>query len=173
MNIALTNNLRNNINMIYREKILKRKDMINIVNERVVVTSDMYKHKLVNQDEKKIKIYLRKGLVGFITKINQHAAITKFVPIEFRPEFYFESFDDIILDRYHLNGILNTSRQMIPDEYIKMEYAYALTPSLARLSHWDKVTLITDPTDDIDYELRKKLIYTGITRARQSLTIVI
>lgn len=173
MNITLSDTLRNNINKVYREKIMKRKDTTNVVNERVIVMSDMYGHRLVNQDEKKIKVYLRKGLVGFLSKINHHAEVTKFVPIEFRPEFYFESFDDLILDRYHLNGIANNSRQMIPDEYIQMEYAYALTPSLARLSHWDKVTLVMDPTDDVSDEFRKRLMYTGVTRAKQSLTIIV
>ena len=173
MNITLNDNLRHNINQIYREKILKRKDTINVINERMIITKDMYAHKLVNQDEKKIKIYLRKGMVGFISKIYHHAEITRFVPIEFRPEFYFESFDDLVLDRYNLNGIQYNSRQMIPDEYVQMEYAYALTPSLARLSHWDKVTMVLDPNLEIDEEIQKRLIYTSITRAKKSLTIVV
>lgn len=173
MNITLNDNLRHNINQIYREKILKRKDTINVINERMIITKDMYAHKLVNQDEKKIKIYLRKGMVGFISKIYHHAEITRFVPIEFRPEFYFESFDDLVLDRYNLNGIQYNSRQMIPDEYVQMEYAYALTPSLARLSHWDKVTMVLDPNLETDEEIQKRLIYTSITRAKKSLTIVV
>ena len=173
MNITLSNDLRNEINKIYREKVMKRKDTINVVNERVIVTSDMYAHKLVNQDEKKIKIYLRKGVVGHISKINHHAEMTKYVPIEFRPEFYFEPFDDLILDRYHLNGIVYNSRQIIPDEYIQVEYAYALTPSLSRLSHWDKVTMIMDPNVDVDDVILRSMIYTSITRAKQALTIVI
>lgn len=173
MNITLTDSLRNEINHIYREKILKRKDSINIVNERMIVTNDMYSHRIVNQDEKKIKIYLRKGVVGNITKINRHVEVTKYVPIEFRPEFYFESFDDLVLDRYHLNGVVANSRQMIPDEIIQMEYAYALTPQLARLGHWDKVTIIMDQYNDDDIELQKRLMYTAITRAKRSVTIII
>ena len=173
MNITLTNELRNEINNIYRERILNRKDSVNIVNERLIVTSDMYKHKLVNQDEKKIKVYLRKGVIGHITKINHHVESTRFVPIEFKPEFYFEPFTDITLDRHYLNKITSNSRQQIPDEYVQMEYAYALTPSLARLSHWDKVTLIMDPNVDVDENIYRSMLYTAITRAKHSLTIVI
>jgi hypothetical protein len=173
MNITMSDNLRHEINKVYRDKIMKRKDTINVLNERIIVTSNMYGHKLVNQDEKKIKIYLRKGLVGNITKINHHAEITKYVPIEFKPEFYFEPFDDLVLDRYHLNGINYNSRQIIPDECMQAEYAYALTPSLARLSHWDKVTMILDPNIEMDETLERCMIYTAITRAKRSLTIVI
>ena len=173
MNITLSDNLRNEINKIYREKIMKRRDTINVINERVIVTKDMYAHKLVNQDENKIKVYLRKGVIGHISKINHHAEITKYVPIEFRPEFYFEPFDDLVLDRYHLNGITYNSRQMAPDEYIQMEYAYALTPSLTRLSHWDKVTMIMDPNIEADEIVTRYMIYTAITRAKQTLTIVV
>ena len=173
MNITITDSLRDNINKIYREKILKRKDSINVVNERMIVMSDMYNHKIVNTDEKKIKLYLRKGMVGHITKIYKHAAITKYVPIEFRPEFYFESFEDLILDRHYLNGIDQVSKQIIPDEFIQLEYAYALTPSLARLSHWDKVTMIMDPTVEEDPKFRSHMLYTAITRAKQSLTIIV
>ena len=139
----------------------------------MIVTSDMYAHKLVNSDEKRIKIYLRKGVIGNLTKVNHHAAVTRFVPIEFRPEFYHESFDNLTLDRYHLNSIQSNSRQQIPDEYIQMEYAYALTPSLARLSHWDKVTMITDSNIEADDNIQKCMLYTAITRAKQSLTIVV
>lgn len=173
MNISLNEDLRHSINSIYRDKILKCKDTKTILHERVIVTKDMYAHKLVNQDEKKIKVYLRKGVVGFISKVNTHAEVTKYIPIEFKPEFYYESFDDLMLDRYHMNGIVANTKQPIPDEYVQMEYAYALTPSLARLSHWDKVTMIMDPSDDLDPELQRYMIYTAITRTKQSLNIIV
>lgn len=172
MTITMSDEVRNNINTVYRDKIIKQKTSVNVLNERVIVTENMYGHKIVNQDEKKIKLYLTKGLVGYLSKINRHATSTKYVPVEFRPSFYHEAFDDLYLDRHYLNGIVGNSRQIIPDEIFKVEYAYALTASLARLSHWDKVTLIMDPTNE-DSELQRRMLYTGITRAKRLLTILL
>lgn len=173
MNITLTDELRNNVNRVYRDKILKQKNITTVTNERVIVMDNMYAHRIVNQDEKKIKVYLTKGTVGYISRINRHAVSTKYVPVEFRPEFYFESFDDLYLDRHFLNNVESHSRQIIPDEIFRVEYAYALTPSLSRLSHWDKVTLIVDPNEYNDPDLQKRLLYTAITRAKRSLTILV
>lgn len=173
MNITISEELRNQVNMIYREKILKQKTIVNVPKERVIVMNNMYGHKIVNNDEKRIKIYLTRGTVGTLTKCNKHAVNTKYVPIEFQPEFYFDSFEDLVMDRHYLNKISFNSRQIIPDEIIYLEYAYALTPSLARLSHWDKVTLIVDSNEEADTELQIRLLYSSITRARRSLTILI
>lgn len=173
MNIALTNDLRMNINQIYREKVLKLKTPVNIPGERLIIMENMYAHKLINKDEKKIKIYLTKGTVGNIVKCNKHVASTKYVPFEFRPDFYHESFDDLVMDRHYLNGMNFESKQIIPDECVKVEYAYALTPDLARLSHWDKLTLVVDKNNIEDEELQMRLLYTAITRARESLTMII
>jgi hypothetical protein len=172
MNITITGSLRDQINHIYRDKILKRKDPTNIINERVIVSNTLYNQRLVNPDEKKVKIYLTKGLVGTISKINKHAVTTKYVPIDFKPECYHESFTDLILDRHHLNKMDIQSHQLIPDEVIQLDYAYALTADAARLNHWDKVTLIIDPNEYGDVDLQQRLLYTGITRAKKSLTII-
>lgn len=172
MNITISDELRYQVNKIYRERILNRKDSINIINEKIIIMNDMYGEKLVNKDEKNIKVYLRKGLIGRISKINHHVASTKYVPIDLKPEFYFDTFFDLVLDRFYLNKIEANSRQLIPDEILQAEYAYALTPSLARLSHWDKVTLIIDPNYENDSELQKRLLYTSITRSKKALTII-
>lgn len=172
MNITITDTLRDNINHIYRERILKQKTSVNILNERVIAMENMYAHKIVNGDEKKIKVYLMKGTIGTLSKINRHVVNTKYVPIEFKPEFYYEPFTDLVLDRHYLNNINLPSRQIVPDETFKVEYAYALTAPLARLSHWDKVTMIAE-SGDCDPDLHKKMLYTGITRARRSLAIII
>ena len=173
MTITMSESVRDKINTIYREKIIKQKTSVNVLNERVIVTENMYNHKLVNQDEKKIKIYLMKGMVGYISKINKHVPSTKYVPVEFRPEFYHEVFDELVMDRHALNKMTAKSRQIIPDEIFRVEYAYALTASLARLSHWDKVTLICDEVENSDSELQRRMLYTGITRAKRSITILI
>lgn len=174
MTITISEEVRKRINSTYRDKILNHKTNTNIMNEKLIIMDNMYGHKLVNPDEKKVKVYLAKGTIGYITKINHHVPSTKYVPIEFRPEFYHESFDELILNRHYLNHMDVKSRQMIPDEELHAEYAYALTPSLARTSHWSKVTLIADEIiNNDDEELQRRMMYTGITRAKQSITILI
>ena len=172
MNLCISPVTRSEINRIYRSSILKQKDIINVAGERLIVMEDMYRERLINSDESKIRIFFSKGLVGYINRINKHARGTKYVPFEFRPEFYHDSFDDIILDRHALNQVEFPVHQYIPDEVCQMQYAYALTPDLARLSHWDKMTIVLDEVD-LDPELSKMMIYTAMTRCRKKLTIIV
>lgn len=172
MNITISHSLSDEINQIYREKILKRKTIVNMVNERMIVMNSIYNRKIVNSEEKRIKLYLTKGMVGNISRIYKHVETTKYVPIEFKPEFYHESFSDISMDRHYLNNMNLSSQQLIPDNIIKLKYAYALPSDMARLNHWDKVTLIIDPNEDGDTHLQQRLIYTAITRAKRSITII-
>lgn len=172
MNITITDELRYAINDIYRTKILHRKDTINVVGEKVISETNLYNQPLVNNDNKKVKVHLVKGTIGYLTKVNKHVINTKYVGINFRPEFYHDEFIDLVMDRHHLNKIDFKSVQMIPDEPILFSYAYALTSALSRNSYWDKVTFIIDNNDN-DVELQKRLIYTAITRARKSLNIIL
>ena len=171
MIITLDDDIRNNTNEVYRRKILNKTSSLTSVGERLIVMDNLYAHKLINPDEKKIKIYLTKGLVGHISKIYKHQESTKYVYTEFTPDFYFDSFTDLMIDRFRLNNITAISRQQVPDEVFTCEYAYALTPQLARVNHWDKVTLISACNKDPD--IYQKLLYTGITRATRSLNIII
>ena len=173
MTITTTEHVRQEINHIYRTKIMKLNNLTNVVGERVIVMNNLYGHKLVNQDEKHIKLYLTKGLIGYLSKCNKHALSTKYVSIDFKPEFYFEPFTELYMDRNYLNGVDTPSRQQKPDEILKLEYAYALSAPLARLSHWDKVTMIMDVDENYTAEFQRRLFYTAITRAKHSLTIVI
>lgn len=173
MVLTISKGLRDEINSVYRQNILKRKDLMTLVNERMIVMETMYGHRITNHDEKNVKVYLTKGTVGTISHINAHAQGTKYVPIEFKAEFYYEPFSDLVLDRHYLNKIVAPSKQIVPDEVVKMEYAYALTSSMARLSHWDKVTLVIDPNEESDPDLQTRLLYSAITRAKKSITIVI
>ena len=171
MIITLTDEMMKSVNSVYRDKVMKLKTPINSTNERVIVMNNMYGNKLVNEDEKKIKIYLAKGLVGYISKCNKHAYSTKYIPIDFRPEFYHESFEELYIDRHYLNGTEIPSRQQIPDEVLMVQYAYALSVPMARLNHWEKVTLIADPSEN--EELQSRLLYNAITRCTHSLTLAI
>jgi len=173
MNITISEKLKDEINILYRNKILKRKNIINVPDERVIVANTLYNRKLVNSDNEKVKVYLTKGTVGTLPKVNKHVVGTKYVGVDFRPDFYHEAFTDLMMDRHYLNKIDVPSQQLTPDEVIKFDYAYALTVPMTRVSYWDKVTLIVDQNEDEIPELQQRLLYTAITRAKQSLTIII
>lgn len=171
MILTLQESLADDINKTYREKVLNQKSSVNVVNERLIAMESLYKRKITDANNKKVKVFLTAGIVGFISRINKHAPNTKYVVIDFRPEFYHEAFEEIILDRHNLNNIDAPSHQLKPDEIGKFKYAYALNVSLARLSHWDKVLLILDKETEYDEELESRMIYTAITRASRNLII--
>lgn len=173
MIITLSGEMADAINKTYREKIMKIKDGTNRVGERLIIMNNNYDERLVNEDEKNIKIYLEKGIIGTINKCNKHAAGTKYIPFDFKTDFYFEPFVDLYLDRHYLNGVNAPSRQQIPDDIVLAKYAYALEVPLTRLSHWDNVTLIADKNVEYDIEIQRKFLYNAITRAHGNLTIVI
>ena len=171
MVITLSDEMMDSINKVYRNKVIRSKDGTNCIGERLIIMSNMYNHKLVNSNEKKVKVFLQKGLIGTISKCNKHAPCTRYIPINFEPEFYHDSFEDLYIDRNYLNGVDTPSRQQIPDEILYAKYAYALSVPLARLSHWNKITLIAD--DSYDGETQRILLYNAITRCTQSMTLVL
>lgn len=173
MNITITDESMTAINNVYRQRIMKRKDLTNIVGERLIISETVPDEKLVNKDNKDVKVYFARGTVGHIQRITRHQSNTKYVSMDFQPDFYHESFTTLMMDRHHLNGLEILSQQMIPSQIYKFNYAYALTPQLARYGTWDKVTLLIDSTDEYDTDIQRRLIYTGITRANKSLTIII
>lgn len=171
MIITMTDDMMNSINDTYRKKIKKIKNNVNVVGEKIIIMDNMYNHKLVNNDEKKIKVFLTKGLVGTISKCNKHYPNTKYVPFEFKTDFYYDPFCELILDRNYLNGVETPSRQQIPDEVVKAKYAYALSVPYTRVSHWNKVTLIAD--EDMSDTNTRFMLYNAILKCRESLTLVI
>lgn len=173
MIITMTEEMRKQINHTYRRRILKLNSLINVVGERLIVAKTDYSEKITNPDEKKIKIYLHKGLVGTISRCYKHREITKFLNMDFQPDFYHESFDELMMDRHYLNNINYDSKQEIPDKVNYFEYAYALTPYSGRLSHWDNIIMTTEMNDLYDDNLQTRLLYTAITRAKKSCIIVI
>lgn len=170
MILTMTEDISDNINDVYRKKIKKFSTPQNWVGERLICMSDMHTHRIVNPDEKNIKIYLTRGVVGYLTKCNRHAIGTKYVPIQFRPEFYHESFEEMYMDRHYLNEIELPSRQQIPDEICKFKYAYALSVPMARLGHWDKTTIIVEGLED--EEMSKRMLYSALVQTKSSSTII-
>ena len=160
------------INKIYRENVIHSNGRT-CQNEKIIIMNDSHHCKLVNPDEKRIKVYLNKGITGTISRINKHVPNSKYVGFEFKPDFYYQAFDDLILDRYYLEGIEYPSRAMEPDEYVQAKFAYVLTVPLARINHWQKITLIQEELEYNDDLLFTMMMYTGMTRAKEKINIII
>ena len=173
MILSIKDELANEINIFYREKIMKLKDDKNVVGERLICMENLYREELINPDNDKVKVFLRKGTVGNITRILRHSIGTKYVEFDFKPDFYHEAFCNLYLDRHYLNSIEMKTFQSKPDEIGYFKYAYALSAAMARVSNWDKVLLILDRETEYDEELQARLIYTAMTRAKESLLIAI
>lgn len=172
MVLTLQESTRQQVNQLYRERILHIRDNRTFTNERVICMTNMHSDKLVNPVEKRIKLYLLKGTVGHLTRCNRNINTTRYVGVEFRPDYYHESYKELVMDRRRMLPTDQYSRQIIPDECMETEYAYALTPQLARLSHWDHVTLLLDQ-EDLDPTINAKLLYTAISCADKTLTVII
>ena len=173
MNLTISNELMNDTNILYRTQIQKNKTGTNRLGDRLILTKDLYDKVLINDKEKKLKIYMTKGVVGKITKLNRHVYRTKYLPIEFTTDFYKVPFTGIALDRHYLNKIEFSNRQLIPEDIAYFDYAFALSVNKARIGYWDKVTLLADENEYGNDELQKRLMYTAISKAKKSLTIVI
>jgi hypothetical protein len=173
MTLTMTNELRNEINKSYRSEVLHVNDTRIITGEKVIAVSTLWNQRIKDKDNPNVRVYLAKGIIGNLTKVNKHALITKYINVDFKPDFYHETFYSLDMDRYYTNRLLQDSKQSSPDEELLFEYAYALPVSMGRYSFWDNVLVIIEDTNLYDDETYQRLLYTAITRARKLLTIVI
>lgn len=174
MNLTLSEDMRETINDLYRERVLKQRSTGNLVGERLIVTRSLWGERLVNPDNEKLRLTLAAGMVGHLTKLNRHALGTRYVPCEFQPDGYHASFPELYLDRYALNRLdpARSSQERPDSGVLETQYAYALSATMARLCHWDKVTLVVDDAEPLSPEIRARLMYLAMTRARKYLTVI-
>ena len=95
--------------------------------------------------------------------------------MDFRPDFSKKVFKGVVFDYNHMYAIPNqddTEETPYNYYYDKMEYAYAITVHASQGSCWQNVLYLHEDfmRNPVD---RKKFMYTAITRASESITIVI
>ena len=169
MIITGTNRLRYNINNYCREYIkgIKRLEYPHI-GEKVICRKNNWNQCL------KGGIYLTNGTTGFVDDIYRDSYNKKTMKMDFRPDFTKSVFRNIEFDYKHMYAIPG---QEDKDNnfgffYDKMEYAYAITCHSSQGSQYGKVMymhedFMRDPED------KKKLIYTALSRAIDSVIVVI
>lgn len=167
--ITGTNRLRYNINNYCREYIKEiRKLEYPHIGEKVICRKNNWNQCL------KGGIYLTNGTSGFVDYIYRDSYNKKTMKMDFRPDFTKSIFRNIEFDYKHMYAIPGQENEEnnFGFYYDKMEYAYAITCHASQGSQYGKVLymhedFMRDPED------RKKLIYTALSRAIESVIVVI
>ena len=167
--ITGTNRLRYNINNYCREYIKGiRKLEYPHIGEKVICRKNNWNQCL------KGGIYLTNGTSGFVDYIYRDSYNKKTMKMDFRPDFTKSAFRNIEFDYKHMYAIpgQDNEENNFGFYYDKMEYAYAITCHASQGSQYGKVLymhedFMRDPED------RKKLIYTALSRAIESVIVVI
>ena len=165
-----TNRLRFNINNYCRTELKKIKNLeYPNYGEKVICRKNNW-DQCIDKN-----IYMTNGTTGFVDRIDKRSYNTNTMIMDFRPDFTKKSFKNIEFDLNHMYAIPGSENNKITPygyTYDKMEFAYAITVHSSQGSQWDNV-LYMHENFMRSVEDRKKLLYTAITRAAKSLTIVL
>lgn len=170
MIITGTNRLRYNINNYCREEIkgIKRLEYPH-VGEKVICRKNNWGQKIGDN------IYLTNGTTGFVDNIYHSSFNGKTMRMDFRPDFVKKSFKNIEFDYKHMYSIPGVENPLEENKfgylYDKMEYAYAITTHSSQGSQYPSVLYMHEEFSS-DKDFLKKLLYTGITRAQEYVTVV-
>ena len=164
-----TNKLRARINDLFREDFCNiRKLDIPQVGEKIICRKNNWNRSI--QDY----IYLTNGLYGFIDYVDIESFNGKEIKIDFRPDFLNRKFKNLVIDYkrlYTSPGSPEYNDLGMFSKRDQFEFAYALTVHLMQGSQAPNV-LYLDERAGWDKDTYKRLLYTAITRAQESITIV-
>lgn len=158
------NATRDKINDTVLYEILHRKDNVPFIGAKMVNRQNNWDH-VVNG------VALTNGLIGYITNIRRRSSSRGYYQADFKPDFLEDEFEDLRLDVRYLNSNAEQRKNFGLSKYEKFEYAYAITVHSSQGSEWPNVMYIDEWFHDAG--MMKKLRYTAITRAEESITIVI
>lgn len=174
MVLTCTNRLRYNINNYFREYIKRIRTLeFPHVGEKIVCRKNNWGKSI----EK--RFFLTNGTTGFVTYYYRDSFNGKTLTIDMRPDFSKEEFKNIELSYRHLYPNLfpedeeEKARRDIEERYYDLvEYAYALTVHSTQGSQYDNILfLLEESMLNRGEDMRKKILYTGITRAVKKIII--
>ena len=165
-----TNRLRYNINNYCREEIkeIKRLEYPHI-GEKVICRKNNW-DKCIDDN-----LYMTNGTTGFVENIYRDSFNGKTMTMDFRPDFskkYFKNVTFAYKHMYEVPGQEEQEESFVDVYNDKMEYAYAITTHSSQGSSWKKVLYLKEDMMRNKSDM-KKLNYTAITRASESIIIVV
>ena len=164
--ITGTNRLRNNINDYYRENLkgIKQLDYPHI-NEKVICCKNNWDMCLDKT------IYMTNGTTGFVDYIYKDSYNKRTMQMDFRPDYTKKVFRHVEFDYHHM---FNNESESSSYNYFydKFEFAYAVTCHKVQGSQYPYVLYMHEDFMKSE-EDRRKLLYTAITRASETIGVVI
>lgn len=165
--ITYTNRLRYEVNNLFREQFKKIKRLDTpVVGEKVVCRKNNWS-KCIDDN-----VYLTNGTTGYIDYVDMSKFDGSKFKMDFLPDFSLTPFKNLQVDYKAMyakpNEDVSSGYDFTTD---KFEFGYAITTHMSQGSQFDNVLLLVE--DCMPSNIRKNILYTGITRAVQRITIVI
>lgn len=165
MIICAKNKTREELNTKIREEVLNYPDIKPRIGDKIICRKNNWQENLNG-------IYLTNGLVGYITDIDYCSIYRDIIYVDFQPDFMEDSFEKLALDYKYFKMPWQEKKEygFSFKENERFEYAYAITAHLSQGSEYENVLFMDEKFHDP--LTLKRLRYTAITRARESITYV-
>lgn len=175
--LSETNRLRWNVNNFFREKLRQYKQLDYPHNgEKIICRKNNWKRSIDGG------IFLTNGMSGYVDSIQKWTYDRKenTMMMDFRPDFTQSIFKDIKFNYEFMYMVPQSSLEEPEDastainDYFndRFEFGYCITVHLSQGSQYGKVLYLNENIMRTK-EDQKKLAYTAITRAIDSITIVV
>lgn len=163
------NRTRYKLNNYYREQLKKIKQLeYPHLGEKVMCVKN-------NWDECIDGFYLTNGMTGYVEKIYRESYNKRTMKMDFRPDFMKKFYKNLEFNYYHMYAPPGDPEDELREKYMfmydKFEYSYAISTHKSQGSGWNNVLFLYEDFMNTD-DSNKKLLYTGITRAIEQLTVV-
>ena len=173
-----TNRLRWNVNNFFREDLRQIKQLdYPHVGEKLICRKNNWSRSVDDG------FYLTNGTSGYVVDIDKTSFNKKSMIMDFRPDFTQSVFKNVRFNYPYLYAIPpsrledpddgKTIRKIMADVHTdRFEFGYAITVHLSQGSQYDKVLYLNENMMRTK-EDRRKIMYTAITRAVESISIAI
>ena len=165
--LTVTNALKQEINRLFREEYLDfaRLD-VPYVGEKVICKKNNWSKSIGDN------LYLTNGTTGFLDYVNRESYNGRSIEVDFRPDFTKKAFRNLPLDYKHLMSLEKSDIQKQMSFGLDLfEFAYAITVYASQGSQWENVTALAELYGAEDFQ--RKVLYTMVTRASNSVTLAI
>ena len=161
--IAGKNKVRDDINDYIRYNIKNLISKTPVIGDKLICRQNDWSRSIEGN------IYLTTGMTGTVTDVHRSLGGSSYMSIDFLPEISDEEFFNLQLDTKYITMNYEDRRNYGFSRYEKFEYGYCVTCHACQGSQFDHVLFINQWFHDAD--LTKKIQYTAITRAIESIDI--